>query len=451
MLTISHAWVKRSVFVLAFCLLTGSGIFAQVTYQFSFSLEQPGGPVLCKAFFINYADGNAQARIRFAVPGSNDSTLVDLKAEEEFTDKITGCSNTDMLYYKLQKNQLVFGNDNGITLPAYFCFRKDQQSGFFEPYGFSFAIDDCKAPVTAFSSVGYLEKKDLTNDLVLTYFTSRDKFYTSLFAATRDITVSDRNLTMHLLVVANTFDQSIGNACAMDMRRAIKFFQDLKEFIGIRFVFDTIAGKRYNLAEVEKAIEKLKNAGTNDIIVFYYTGHGFRQKDDNRRPPYIDLRPNYDENPNNLNSKSLADIFQTISGMKARFKLVLSDCCNDMSKTYSVKAKPPSVTKGFTLSGNIQNAADLFLNTKRMSILATGANPGQRSICNDNFGGFFSYNFLTAIEGQLSFLNNNANWDKIMEEAMIKTRKLAMRVECPLPTNAANKCSQIPYFEKGTQ
>ncbi len=266
---VPHAWVKRSVFVLVFCLLTGPGIFAQVTYQFSFSLEQPGGPVLCKAFFINYADGSAQARIRFTNPGSNDSALVDLKAEEEFTDKMTGCSSTDMLYYKLQKNQLVFGNDNGIILPAYFCFRKDQQSGLFEPYGFSFAIDDCKAPVTAFSSMGYLEKKDLTNDLVLTYFTSRDKFYTSLFAATRDITVSDRNLTMHLLVVANTFDQSIGNACAMDMRRALKFFQDLKEFIGIRFVFDTIAGKRYNLAEVEKAIEKLKNAGTNDIIVFY--------------------------------------------------------------------------------------------------------------------------------------------------------------------------------------
>lgn len=446
-----HASAKRAVILLAVCLFTGAGIFAQVTYQFSFSLEHPGGPVLCKAFFINYTDGNAQARIRFTAPGSNDSTLVDLKADEEFTDKITGCSNTDILYYKLQKTQLVFGNDNGITLPAYFCFRKDPQSGFFEPYGFSSAIDDCKAPVTKFSSIVYLEKKDLTNDLVLTYFTSRDKFYTSFFSSTRDITISDRNLTLHLLVVANTFDQNIGSACAMDMRRAIKFFQDLKEFLGIRFVFDTIAGKRYNLTEVEKAIEKLKNAGTNDIIVFYYTGHGFRQKDDNRRPPYIDLRPNYDENPNNLNSKSLADIFQSISGMKARFKLILADCCNDMSKTYSVKAKPPSVTKGFSLSGSLQNAADLFLNAKRMSILATGANPGQRSICNDNFGGFFSYNFLNAIEGQLSFLNNNANWDKIMEESMIKTRKLAMRVECPLPTNAANKCSQIPYFEKGTQ
>ena len=45
------------------------------------------------------------------------------------------------------------------------------------------------------------------------------------------------------------------------MRRAIKFFQELKDFLGIRFVFDTIAGKRYSVAQVDAAIAKLSNAG----------------------------------------------------------------------------------------------------------------------------------------------------------------------------------------------
>ncbi len=441
--------MKKAASLLILSVIAKLAVVAQVTYQFSFQLSQPGGPVPCKAFFINYPDGSSQARIRFNAPGDNDSTLVDMKAEEDINDNISACS--DMLFYKLQKNQVLFGNDVGVTLPALFGFQKNSQTGFFEPYGFSLSPGDCKTSLTPFSTIDYLEKKDLSENLLLTYFGSREKFYTSFFASTRDVISVDRNLTLHLLVVANTFDKSIGNACARDMRRTIKFFQELGDFLGIRFQYDTIAGKRYSLTEVEKAIEKLASAGPNDIIVFYYSGHGFRQKDDNRRPPYIDLRPNYDENPNNLNSKSLADIFQSISGMKARFKLVLSDCCNDMSKTYSVKAKPPSVTKGFSLSGSFRNGADLFLNSKRMSILATGANPGQRSICNDDFGGFFSYNFLNAIEGQLSFLNSNANWDKITEEALTKTRKMSLRVECPEEGKPTGRCNQIPYFEKSAQ
>jgi len=443
--------MKKALPIFILFLLTGSLASAQTSYLISFTLTGADGPLSAKAFFVTDADGAAQVRIRFIPTGGSDSTLVDFKAEEEMTDQAPGCASANRLYYRLQKTQVITGNDNGITFPAYFCFRRNAETGFFDPEGFSTAIDDCQAPVTAFVSVVSLARKDLSNELVRTFFMPTDRFYAGFYASTRDFVVIDPNTTLHLLVVANTFDEHIGNACAKDMRRAIKFFQELKDFLGIRFDFDTIAGKRYGVAQVNEAIARLGNAGSNDIIVFYYTGHGFRQKDDNRRPPYIDLRPNYDENPNNLNSKSLADIFETISGMKARFKLVLSDCCNDMSRTYSVKAKAPSVTKGFGLNGSLKNGADLFLNAKRMSILATGANPGQRSICNDDFGGFFSYNLLNSIEGQLSFLNSNANWDKIIEEAGSKTRKMAMRVDCSTDASPNAKCNQIPYFEKAVR
>ncbi|MEP7254726.1 MAG: caspase family protein [Ferruginibacter sp.] len=440
--------MKKTVFFFTFLLLVGSTAFAQITYQFAFTFPNAAASISGKTFFLNYGDGSGLARLRFNAPGTNDSVLIDMKAAEENTDKIAGCSGADRLYFKLQKNQVIYGSDNNIVLPSYFCFKKNNQTGFYEPFGFSYAIDDCKAPVTAFTEIKYLEKKDLTNAFVLNYFTPRDKFYTGLFASTRSLTVSELSVKMHLLIVANTFDEHIGKACAKDMKRAIKFFRDIKDFLGIQFEYDTISGKKYNLSEVEKAIEKLRSAAPNDIIVFYYSGHGFRQNGDNRRPPYIDLRPNYDENPNNLNSKSLADIFQVISDMPARFKLILSDCCNDLSKTYSVKTKAPSITKGFSLTGNIQNGAELFLNAARTSILATGANPGQRSICNDDFGGFFSYNFLNSIENQLSFATTGPSWDKIIEEARVKTRNMSLRADCPLPNNPSNSCNQIPYFEK---
>ena len=437
--------MKRVQFLFTLFLMVSISTFAQTAYQFSFKLQKAGNSVPCKALFITNGDGTGMARIRFNTTTANDSTLIDMKVTEEITDEIPGCAGKGRLYFKLEKNQLIFGSDSNFILPQYFCFKLDVITGLYEPMGYSNSIDDCKAAVTTFSEISFLEQKDLTSDFVLTYFKPREKFYTNLFSKTRALTVNEQNVKMYLLVVANTFDDSIGKACAKDLKRTMKFFKDIQEFLGIKFEYDTIAGKNYNKQKVEKAIEKLGNAGPNDIIVFYYSGHGFRVKTgDTRLPPYIDLRPNYDGNPDNLNSMSMADIFQIISGMRARFKLVVGDCCNSFSNTYSIKAPAPPRTKGFSFTGSIQNGADLFLNATRSSVLLYGASPGEYSVCNDDFGGFFSHNLFTGIENQLKFYNSNATWQKIIDYTKANTIKMSKRVECPLPANPKNRCFQSP-------
>jgi Caspase domain len=441
--------MSRLVITFILLFVFSSELSAQTAYQLSHKLGNGRDSVLANMFFIDYGNGYGTARIKFKSAAGNDSTLIDLAATTLLpTEQIPGCATIDRLYFKLEKTQLIYGSDTGFVLPQYCCFNKNSASGLYEPSGLSYAFDNCQVTVVPFLSVLYLDRKDMTKELVLNYFTSRENFYNSLFGTkTRDLTVSERNVKMYLLVVANTFDDSIGKACAKDMVRAIRFFSDITDFLGIKFEYDTVAGKNYNLTNVENAIEKLKRAGPNDIVIFYYSGHGFRPRADTRRPPFIDLRPNYDKNPNNLNSKSLADIYDKINKMPARLKLVFSDCCNDTSATYSIKAKAPPKTRGFAFSGSMQNAADLFLNSTRMSVLATGAEPGQKSICNDDFGGFFSYNLWTAIENQISFFNTNANWDKIKDETNTNTKKLSYRVYCPVPGNPRNKCYQTPYIQ----
>ncbi len=438
----------KTIFIACvFLFVIASPAKAQTTYEFSFMVKDAAVSIPAKAFLVDYGDGNGIARIKFKTLRSSDSSLIDYKVSQEITDTMSGCVNIERLYFNLERKQLISGSDSGITLPKYICFTKDKESDLYEPFGFSYAIDNCGATVTAFSAIRYLETKDLSKEFVLGYFNIYESFYKSLFLTkTKDLTVSERSVKMYLLVVANTFDDSIGSACAKDMRRTVKFFTDIKDFLGIQFEYDTIAGKNYNLGNVEKGIDRLKRAGPNDIVVFYYSGHGFRTRADSRYPPYIDLRPNYKENPNNLNSKSLADIYDKINKMPARLKLVFSDCCNDTISSYSVKGKAPSRTKGFALSGSTQNAADLFLNKSKISVLATGANVGQLSICNDDFGGFFSYNLWQSIEKQIGFLNVNASWDKIKVETSTNTKKLSNRVECPKAGNPKSRCYQTPYI-----
>jgi hypothetical protein len=217
--------MKKAALIFTLLLLLTISTVAQTAYQFTFQLPNANSTITAKAFFLNFDDGTGQARLRFNSPINNDSTLIDMKVTEENTDGIPGCVNQERLFFKLQKNQLIFGNDSTVTLPQYFCFKKNTVTGFFEPLGTSNIIDDCHAAVTPFTTVDYLEQKNLTSDFVLTYFKKREKFYTSLFATrTRALTVNERNVKLYLLVVANTFDDSIGKACAKDMRRTISFF-----------------------------------------------------------------------------------------------------------------------------------------------------------------------------------------------------------------------------------
>ena len=223
MFILEKNFMKKNVFIFSSLLLLTISAVAQTAYQFTFQIPNANSTIAAKVFFLNFEDGTAQARLRFNSPINNDSTLIDMKVTEENTDAIPGCVNQDRLFFKLQKNQLIFGNDSSVTLPQYFCFKKNTVTGFFEPLGISNTIGDCQGDVTPFTTVDYLEQKNLTPDFVLTYFKNREKFYTSLFATkTRALTVNERNVKLYLLVVANTFDDSIGKACAKDMRRKRK-------------------------------------------------------------------------------------------------------------------------------------------------------------------------------------------------------------------------------------
>lgn len=437
--------MKGLLFILSFTVIMATDTRSQSAYALNFVLPTQSALLECNSFFVTYGNGAGFARLR--ISNHLDSTLINMEITQQLSGVSLDCSSDERIYFQLKKTQVIFGNDTITKLPGYFCFKKNDSTGFYEPLGYGYDLDGCNTMVTKFIKTNSLEHADLTSDFVLSYFTKQEKFYSNLFVAkTRALTINELNVKLHLLVVANTFDDSIGKACQKDMARAIKFFSGIKDFLGIKFEFDTVSGKKYNRKNLENGIKNLANAAPNDIIVFYYSGHGFRQKGDTRRPPYIDLRPNYDENPNNLNSMSIADIYQTISAMPARFKLVLSDCCNDLSKTYNAKAKPPGNTKG-NLSWSTQNCADLFLNAKRSSILATAAEPGQLATCNDNFGGFFSYSFLNAIENQLNYFKSNPTWEKIITDTKSNTKWMADHTYCPVAGNPKKHCYQIPYAE----
>lgn len=438
--------MKKTPVIFFLLSLNVAALHAQSVYELAFTFPAAGNAVAYKACFVDAADGKAKLRLKFTEPAGSDSLLAELDAVEELPDIKTGCINNDRIYYKLENPKYIQSKDPGIIFPQYLCFQKDAATGFFEPYGITNTSTDCKAEPVKFSNIIYIEQRNLTKAFVLTYFKTSDLFYHNLFVNnnSKALTIFERNTKIYLLIVANVDDKEIGLANRKNMKDAIAFFGKIKDFLGIsQFIYDTITSERINKQNVENALKTFyAPAGPNDILVFYFNGHGFRKPKDGREGPYIDLK---DKNNGKIMEASLSmeDIFVTIQQKKARLNLVLSDCCNDKITSINPLAEPPATKKSFGVNWSTENCRSLFLNSTPTSILATAASPGEFAASNPAFGGFFSYYFRSALETHFSYAKTAVNWEQVFKQTATQTNYKADHTWCKVSKAI---CDQMPYY-----
>jgi len=428
--------MKKIVLVIFPLLVTVISLRAQTVYEFTFSYGARQTPADYKAFFIDNNDGTGKVRLKFVA--ANDTVLADFDVKEEYAENNGSCKNGDRLYYKLQNPKFIESKDPGFALPGYLCFKKEPVSGLYEPAGIMDNPADCRADLVKFSSISGISQQDLSKEFVLRYFKVYEPFYRSQFVTnnSKALTTSELNTKLYLLFVSNVTDPLIGVADRKGMEEAISLFRKIKEFLGISaFIYDTVTGPNFNKQTVLNRINTFLTPGPNDIVVFYYAGHGFRMPKDGRPGPYIDLRDlqrdqflRYQDN-----SLSTEDIKDMIRKKGARLNLILSESCNDtITKTNPMVREPAIAGKkgGFGMNWSTQNCRDLFLNTTPTTILAAAASPYQLAISNSDFGGYFSTFFRNALETNLGYSKSNVRWENIFDQAKQQTETKAGRTWC---------------------
>ena len=287
---------------------------------------------------------------------------------------------------------------------------------------------------------------DLQKKFLLQFYSEDEDFFKAIFQpATRGLSAVEKNTRLHLFIVANTKEKIIGGSCALDKERTLQTFTDLSQYLGIRLLVDTVTGTKYNKKNVEEGLKKLKPS-PNDIVVFYYSGHGYRRVGGKSRFPFIDLRakPSDDHVQQSL---GMEDIFTNIKKKGARINLILSDCCNNDVAATNIVGSKPMKTKASGLPWSEENIRELFLNKTPISVLATSADEGQKASGNDKFGGFFSYFFKTSMESYCSKLKTHPSWDVVLQTTKMQTIQKATHTYCEKPYVAANICRQSPYYK----
>ncbi|MBI1343526.1 MAG: hypothetical protein GC171_11385 [Terrimonas sp.] len=417
----------------------------QSVYHFEFSREAVGDTTSYSAFFIRYADGNGMVRIKSGKTDKNNLQLVEMKTEPVFVNDSSGKQDVSRLYYRANDPEEI----SGEGIPGFdeirFCFALNPDTNLLEP-AVIVILDHEKADTAVIYKKELLDNQSMEKELVLRFFEESDPVYISLFSNnTRGLTPVEKKIRINLLIVANTNDTDIGESCNNDMQRAEETFSNLAEFLGIRINVTKIFGNTYNKAAVENMLKKLSPA-PDDIVIFYYSGHGFQKKGVDRPYPFIDLRANTRQDYKK-ESINIEDIFLAIDKKGARFNLVLSDCCNNDPTSQNTVAKPDPQTRGSNLNWSFDNCRALFLNKRKMSVLMTAAKQGQKASSNNSFGGFFSFYFKASLEDHLSALKKNISWYQVLENARKETIKKADRTYCSKPYIPENICQQTPIYK----
>lgn len=419
---------------------------SQTVYHFNYNFH--GTDTLSyDAIFVKSGAGGF-ARIRYRLPGNTAYTVTETDIEQLPVTDPSGMADTGKILFSCTNPKLVMG-DAGITsisIPS-FLFQYNPSTDYIEPVA---VLDDkSKAaagmdPMTSFTTA-FMSNDMLTKNFLLAYFRKEDPIYLNLFGVrTRGSDPAERNTKLYLLIVANTREQTIGEACRLDKERSIEVFSDFADYLGIKMVLDTIAGENYNKKNVEKAIRNLKPTA-KDIVIFYYSGHGYRKSNEKRRFPFIDLRAKPSDNYL-VETLNMEDIYRTLQKKGARLTLVLSDCCNSDVEAVPVQAPKPFFARGSGVERNDRNTRMLFLPNKPVAIIATAAESGQRASCNKTLGGFFSFYLRASIDDYCSSLKENPSWQSILADTKVLTTNKAKLTYCDKPYIPANICQQFPDY-----
>ncbi|MFT3705348.1 MAG: caspase family protein [Agriterribacter sp.] len=441
---------KLVIVLLSFVLMNAPR--AQSLYHLQYNFHAPNDTLTYDAFLIRYDNGSGTARIRYKSPVTSQDVMVEMAAEE-YTSDSSRSENNNTAILALQQPTFIIGDNNTTFTAPVFIFNLNRQSGYFEPNGVCRSAINAGMEASTTFTAELLQQSSLKRDFMLHYFRKDEALYTDIFKSSSrgdfNLTPTERNIKMYLVIVADTQDSSIGYSCTMDMDRAFQTFDSIRHYIGLRkenFIVKKIAGKNLGKSNVQLALNSLKPAA-KDMVVFYYTGHGYRLPENARRFPNIKLKTFHKNRQDVLNnSLNIEDIYNQIKSKGARFNLVLSDCCNDDIYSVNIQGTAPPKSRGSDIEWNDDNVRNLFLNSTPVSILATAAQSGQRASSNDRFGGFFSYYFKTSLENYCSKLKHNVSWDMILNESQKSTTVKANRTYCPEPDNPKNICRQTPDF-----
>lgn len=139
-------------------------------------------------------------------------------------------------------------------------------------------------------------------------------------------------------------------------------------------------------------------------------------------------------------------VYNVLKNKGARFNLVLSDCCNNRPDDRASLSCDVPRPRNSTLGWSMENCKALFMNERRMSVLATSAQRGELATGNLAYGGYFTHQFRTNLISNFKPLHLYPTWDHVLKDAQASTIKHAEHSRCSESGQPLKTYKQHPVF-----
>ena len=272
-------------------------------------------------------------------------------------------------------------------------------------------------------------------------------FFITLMCAL--VTFANAN-TIHWITFVDTTDPSVGSIDATAQKYLYSQWIDV---VNAALAEKNYSSKIYNFSGSQTTPENCKEAigglkcDSNDVVIFYYIGHGGRSITDKSKYPQMFLAQNADEK-----CVPLVWVYNELMKKNARLTLTIGMCCNSFTSGMSAKESVPfSVERGRAMfSGKeVESIQKLFLG-HRGNIIMSSSSIGQVS-----WGGYipainssmdiFTYNFIKAFK---TYVNNTTDpsWHLLCQRVSTDVNNMSIAL-----SQVGNVKKQTPIFDVDVQ
>lgn len=230
-----------------------------------------------------------------------------------------------------------------------------------------------------------------------------------------------QEVKVHAIVFCNTDDEKIGISCKNDQARFVEELGVIQAALGCDVDWlNVYTGSACSKKNLEDALSSLR-CGSNDVVFFYYSGHGVHAQADPADGwlPQMCLKyESYDQDK----FVPVTYVRDKLKGKGARLNIILTDCCNNNASWVTVKSLLMGVTTPPKTNGiDVVRLKKLFYDSKGM-VIATSSKRGQYSY-GPNEGGCFSISFWDEIL-KLEQGQGTATWNAVLDAAKHNTLDL---------------------------
>lgn len=220
---------------------------------------------------------------------------------------------------------------------------------------------------------------------------------------------------LHAIIVADT--ENLGAAwlgvekleigTKSDLTKINKLVTNIASASDMRLDLHIVKGQDFSDKYVRNIINQL-NIIRNDVILFYYSGHGTNRKYSSDSWPNLVLGENQD------NQTPLDEIVFNIREKNARFYVVLVDACNNFDESFATRGMegPLELT-----SFNKEGYRKLF--SIRGSVIGIASKGGERAF-GDSKGGRFTEHMLRELNSEAE--SSTPNWHEFQKKAKLPVK-----------------------------